>query len=85
MAKEWDERRTDMLRADHSKSLADTIELSLSSLMFQELGPKARDLLGIVAFFPQGVGENNIDQLFPTTVGRKDIFDRFCVLSDISK
>ena len=81
LAGEWSERRTDMLQTEYSKSLAATIELSLSSMMFQELGPNARDLLGVVAFFPQGIDEKNIDWVFPTIVGRKNIFDKFCVLS----
>jgi len=81
LASEWDKHRTDILRTDHKRSLAVTIGLSLSSLMFQELGPNARDLLGVVAFFPQGVDENNIDWLFPTIANRKNIFDKFCVLS----
>ena len=78
---EWNERRTGMLRTEHNKSLAATIELSLESLTFQELGPDARDLLGVIAFFPQGVDRNNADWLFPTIANRKNMFDKFCVLS----
>jgi tetratricopeptide (TPR) repeat protein len=81
LAKEWDARRTQVLRTDYNESLAVTIELSLASPTFRELGPEARDLLGVVAFFPQGVDENNLDWLFPTISNRRDVFDKFCVLS----
>ena len=81
LAKEWYTQRAQVLRADHSESLAATLELSLASPTFRSLGPSARDLIGVVAFFPQGIGENNFDWLFSTISNRKDIFDGFCVLS----
>ena len=81
LAGEWDRRRIDVLHTRYNKSLAATIELSLASPMFQELGPNARELLGVIAFFPQGIDEKNLEWLFPTIPDRAKTFDDFCVLS----
>ena len=81
VAKEWDEQRGQILRTDYNESLAATIELSLTSPTFRALGPNARDLLGVVAFFPRGIDEKNLDWLFPTIPDRKHIFDKFSALS----
>jgi tetratricopeptide (TPR) repeat protein len=80
LVKEWETQR-----AQHSETFAAAIELSLTSPMFQKLGPDARDLLGVVAFFPQGVDENNIDWLFPTIFNRSSIIDTSCTLSLTSR
>ena len=81
LGKEWEKRRTKVLEAGHITSLAAMVELSLASPLFQQLGPHARSLLEVVAFFPQGVDENNLEWLFPTIPDRADIFDKFCALS----
>ena len=81
LTREWEKQRTEVLYTQHSRSLAATIELSLASPMFQELGPHARELLGVVAFFPQGVDEKNIEWLFPNISNGPNMFDKFCVLS----
>ena len=78
---EWERQRTGVLRVQHSGSLAATIELSLASPMFRELGPHARLLLEVVAFFPQGVNEKNTNWLFPAIPDMLNILDAFCALS----
>ena len=80
MAREWEKHHTSVLRTGHN-SLWAAIELSLSSPMFKKLGPDARDLLGVVAFFPQGINEENVDWLFPTIPDVAATLDAFCVLS----
>ena len=80
LAREWNERRTGVLQTER-KSLAAAIELSLTSPLFQHLGPDARALLEVVAFFPQGIDENNVNWLFSMISNRTDIFDKFCTLS----
>ena len=81
LSKEWDTQRAQVLQTDYNESLAATIELSLASPTFLSLGPDARSLLGVVAFFPQGIDEKNLDWLFPTLANKKNVFDKFCVLS----
>ena len=81
LAKEWGVRRAQVLRTDRNESLEAAIELSLTSPTFRNLSPIARELLGVVAFFPQGVNEDNLDWLFPSISDIANIFDKLCSLS----
>ena len=81
LSQEWDTHHVQVLQTNYNESLAATIELSLGSPTFHELGPNACDLLGVIAFFPQGINESNLNWLFPTISNRRAIFDKFCVLS----
>ena len=81
LAKEWDVRRAQVLRTDRNESLEAAIELSLSSPTFCKLGPTAREVLAVVAFFPQGINEDNLDWLFPTISNMTSILDKLCSLS----
>ena len=76
LAREWDARHTGILTVGRA-----TIELSLASPTFCDLRPDARDILSVIAFFPQGIGENNLDWLFPTIPDRRVVFDTFDILS----
>jgi hypothetical protein len=80
LAEEWETRQAQVLQADY-ESLAVIIELSLASPTFCKLGPNARELIGVVAFFPQGVDKSNLDQLFHTIPDRKSVLDKLCTLS----
>ena len=81
LAREWDVRRVQVLQTVRNESLGAVIELSLASPTFHNLGPIARELLGVVAFFPQGINENNLDWLFPMIPNIAAILNTFCALS----
>jgi len=81
LALEWDKHRTQVLHTHYDESLAATIELSLASPTFCKLGPDARNLLGVITFFSQGIHENNLDWLFPTISNGRGVFDKFRTIS----
>ena len=78
---EWEKERTGVLQVQNLGSLAAITELSLASPMFQKLGPKAREVLEVIAFFPRGVNEGNVGRLFPTVFNRQNMIYKFCKLS----
>ena len=81
LTREWEQLRTSVRRTKQVKGLTAAIELSLNSPSLQELGPDARALLNVVAFFPQGVNGDNLDWLFPAIPNRTELFDEFCAHS----
>ena len=76
LAREWNAHREQLLQIDRNESLAAAIEFSLDFPTFRKLGPNARDALGAVAFFLQGVDEKNFDWLFSTFPHRTNILRR---------
>ena len=81
LIEEWERQGTAVLHTGHHVSLAADIQLSLASPTFRGLGPDAQGLLEVIAFFPQGTNEDNVDWLFPTIPDRTNIFDKLCMLS----
>ena len=81
LVEEWEQHGTALLETKHMTSPAETIELSLASPSLRDFGPDARELLGVIAFYPQGVNESNLDWLLPETPNIAEIFDNFCILS----
>jgi tetratricopeptide (TPR) repeat protein len=68
-------------KSPHGRAVSSTFHQLIPSSMLHETPPSARELLEVVAFLPQGVDENNLDWLFPTVSDRKNIFNKFCILS----
>ena len=81
LARELYERRTGVLQTEHNESFAATLELSLVSPTFVNLGPNTRRVLEVIAFFPLGVDERKLEWVFPTVPDRQKIIDGLCVLS----
>ncbi|KAF9783114.1 hypothetical protein BJ322DRAFT_1211955 [Thelephora terrestris] len=65
----------------HRVAASPTFRKLIPSPILRKIPPSARELLEVVAFFPQGIDEKHLDWLFPTTTNRKEIFDKFCILS----
>ena len=81
LAREWYEQRTGLLQTEHNESLAATVELSLVSPTFVNIGPDAHHVLEVIAFFPLGIDERKLEWVFPTVSDRQKIIDGLCVLS----
>ena len=66
-----------LLWAHHPLGISPTIELSLSSPTFANLGPGAHDTLGVIAILPQGVNEVELEWIFQTVSSIRDIVNAF--------
>ena len=86
--KEWKEQRAQVLQTDpmdRDQCLVASIEVSLGSPTFKALGDQAREVLEVIAFFPQGINWKELDWLFPKVTGASNMVDKFCALSLVSR
>ena len=81
LAREWKQRQTCVPQTGCNRNLARTNKLIILSSMFRALGPDTWGVLEVIAFFPQGIDENNLDWLLPSISNRTAILDTFCILS----
>ncbi|KAG9313919.1 hypothetical protein JVU11DRAFT_4691 [Chiua virens] len=68
---QWKAQQSKLLQTGYrtgyrKENLGFTIRLSLNSPSVLGLGDDALNILGVIAFFPQGINLNHIEQLFPT-------------------
>ncbi|KAH7919784.1 hypothetical protein BV22DRAFT_1133576 [Leucogyrophana mollusca] len=83
LMRSWGEQQTHLLRTGGGKlrSLAATIELSLTSSSMTQLGNDARRVMQVVAFLPQGMNENALEEFFPDIPNIRSVVDTLCRLS----
>ena len=80
LVKKWNKHRIQVLQTGYEGPDA-TIEISLTSTFFRDLGPNARNLLEVITCFPNGINTVDLNWLFPTIPERDNIFDKFHALS----
>ena len=86
--REWEGKKSKILETDpmdRDQCLAASIEVSLGSPTFKALGDQAREVLEVIAFFPQGINWKELDWLFPEVTGASNMIDKFCALSLVSR
>ncbi|KAG2360398.1 hypothetical protein BDR07DRAFT_1487058 [Suillus spraguei] len=81
--KRWNDRHSKVLDSGKGKlqSLSDTMQLSLSSPSFQNLGEDGLRVLAIIAFLPQGLNEDLASDLLPSLPQIDTICDVLCMQS----
>jgi hypothetical protein len=81
LLQEWGDDRTDTLKLDDNQNLAAAIESALAVPTIQELGPAAQATLGVIAAYPDGVGETKVG-MFPTIDSVEVVGElcRFCLM-----
>ncbi|KAG2360395.1 hypothetical protein BDR07DRAFT_150332 [Suillus spraguei] len=83
LLKRWNDRHSKVLDGGKGKlqSLSDTMQLSLSSPSFQNLGEDGLRVLAIIAFLPQGLNEDLASDLLPSLPQVDTICDVLCMQS----
>ncbi|KAH7882595.1 hypothetical protein F5I97DRAFT_287077 [Phlebopus sp. FC_14] len=81
LKREWESQHTKVLDVGEGKAdnLAITLELSLCAPSVTNLGEDvARSIVGIIAFFPQGVPRDRVANVFPSVSSIRKVIDTLC-------
>jgi hypothetical protein len=78
LVEEWNDGKTNMLKASGHQSLEDIIESILLTPAIRELGPTARETLEAIANAPTAVQESELSTSFPGISGVEDAVGVLC-------
>ena len=80
LLKAWDDPKG-VLKTAYYRSLEDVIEPVFGSPRIKELGTTAREVLGAIASFQNGIEEHQLEGIFHGTGGVREVVDVLCRFS----
>ena len=83
LLKTWNDGEMGALKTNYYERLKDTIEPMLHAPTIERLGTTARDVLEVIATFPSGLGEHNLERILNEAGGIGEVVETLCKFSFI--